>query len=214
MAKFFRYFPKTLYTLDDVSTGLDSVTNITSRFIFEESLKSNYSIFYLYDITESDTPEIIASKIYDNPERHWLVLLFNDIIDPQFDWPLKTDDLMKYIDKKYEPNIANTSFSSGISWAKSLSNIHSYYKITTQSSIDGTTVDKMEIDAETYANTGTSTTVYTLQNNITLTKTISTEIKTYYEYEIEENEKKRNIKLLKPEFIPAIEKEFKKIKKL
>ena len=76
MAKYFNFFPKTLYTSSTTSTGLDTVTNIISRFSFESSLKENTSAFYKYDIQESDTPEIIADKYYDNVERHWIVLLF------------------------------------------------------------------------------------------------------------------------------------------
>ena len=44
-----------------------------------------------------------------------------------------------------------------------------------------------------------------------LVSTINKETKTYFDYEIEENEKKRSIKLVKPDFIPEIEKEFKKV---
>ena len=43
---------------------------------------------------------------------------------------------------------------------------------------------------------------------------ITKEKKTHYTYETEENEAKRTIKLLKPEFVSAVEKEFKKIIKL
>ena len=35
---------------------------------------------------DSDTPEIIADKYYGNVEYHWVVLLFNNIIDPQFEY--------------------------------------------------------------------------------------------------------------------------------
>ena len=79
MAKYFKYFPKTFYTSDTSSTGVDTVTNIISRFAFERELKENSTSFYPYQIQDSDTPEIIADKYYDSPERHWVVLLFNDI---------------------------------------------------------------------------------------------------------------------------------------
>ena len=41
--------------------------------------------------------------------------------------------------------------------------------------------------------------------------TISKETRSYYDYEIEENENKREINLLKSEFIPEVEKEFKRV---
>jgi hypothetical protein len=50
-----------------------------------------------------------------------------------------------------------------------------------------------------------------LQSGDVITQTVTREKKTYYEYEQEENEAKREINLLKPEFVPQIEKEFKRV---
>lgn len=212
MARFFTHFPKTYY-LTDKNSSLDTVTNIIARFAFEREFKENSSAFYEYNIQESDTPEIIASKYYNNPERHWLVLLFNEIIDPQFDWPLPGRTLIDYVDKKYSANgAANTTPQSGITWAKSENNIHSYYMvITTTSEYDGSQViDKYQITQSEYTNTAVSSTSYTLDSGYSVTEKITKEKWTYYDYEVRENEKKRTIKLLKPEFVPIVEKEFKK----
>jgi hypothetical protein len=40
---------------------------------------------------------------------------------------------------------------------------------------------------------------------------LTKETKSYYDYEIEENEKKRTIKLLRPEFVSALDKEIKRL---
>jgi len=213
MAKYFNYFSKTFYTSDDDSPGLDTVTNIISRFAFENSLKENSAAFYPYNIQESDTPEIIARKFYDNSERHWIVLLFNNIIDPQWDWPLKEKTLIDYIDSKYSANgAANTTVQTGIAWAMSTNNVQSYFKIITRTSFDGTeTIEKISVDANTYANVTTSLNSYTLQDGTTITQKVTKETQSYYQYEVDLNEAKRTIKLIKPEFVPAIEKEFKKV---
>jgi len=213
MAKFFNYYPKTFYTSNTKTNGLDSVTNIISRFGFEKELKNNSSAFYKYQSKESDTPEIIASKYYDNPERHWIVLLFNDIIDPQFDWPLENNTLIEFIDTKYTANgAANTTPVSGLQWAQSINNTKAYYKIITRTASDGTEIEeKFQVDANTYANVAATSTSYTLDSGAIVTETVSKEKQTYYDYEIEENEKKREIKLLKKEFVSEVEKEFKKI---
>lgn len=213
MARFFNHFPKTYYLTSKNNSGLDTVTNIIARFSFEEEFKENTSAFYEYNIKEDDTPEIIASKYYNSIEKHWIVLLFNNIIDPQFDWPLEGRTLIEYIDKKYTDNgTANLTPQTGIQWAKNENNIHSYYKvIKTTSNYDGSVVtDKYQITSEEYVNTAISSTTYTLQSGQTVTEDITKEKMTYYDYENAENEKKRTIKLLKPEFIPAVEKEFKK----
>lgn len=217
MSKYFNYFPKTLYTNELNNSGIDSVTNIISRFSFEENLKENISAFYEYDIQESDTPEIIAHKYYGDIEKHWVVLLFNDIMDPQYDWPLQYSSFIKYIDNKYSANnyadTANTSVT-GLSWSQNTNNIKSYFKIITQSSGDNDFVEKIEVDGNTYANIAASTSNYTLQNGSNLTITTTKETQTYYDFELEENENKRKIKLLKSEFIYEVEKEFKKASRL
>jgi len=216
MAKFFNYFPKTIYTANTNVTGLDTVTNIIARFGFEKTLKENSAAFYKYSVQDSDTPEIIAHKYYEHSERHWIVLMFNDIIDPQFDWPLKYENFINYVDKKYTANgAANTTVQTGLAWAMNINNVHSYYKIIKRTSADGTVIEeKLQIDANTYANVGATSSSITLQSGNIITQTVSKEKKTYYEYETDVNEEKRNIILLKPEFVPQIEKEFKKIIKL
>ena len=213
MARFFNYFPKTVYTANTNTSGLDTVTNIIARFGFEKTLKENSSAFYKYSVQDSDTPEIIAAKYYDNPERHWIVLMFNDIIDPQFDWPLRYENFIKFVDTKYTANgAANTTVQSGLAWAMSTNNVQAYYKIVTRTNIDNDSiVETIQVDANTYVNVATSSSSVTLQSGDVITQTVTKSKKTYYEYEQEENEAKRDISLLKPEFVSQIEKEFKKV---
>jgi len=215
MAKYFNYFPKTLYTANNSSAGLDTVTNIIARFGFESTLKENSSAFYKYDIKDSDTPEIIASKYYENPERHWIVLMFNDIFDPQFDWPLRDRVLIDYIDAKYSaPGYADTANTSvkGLSWAMSPNNIQAYYKVITRTNIDDIKIiEKLQLDANTYANTATTNIIYNLQDGSRITEVVTKETQSYYQYEVAVNDSKRTIKLLKPEFVTAVEKEFKRV---
>jgi hypothetical protein len=213
MAKFFRYYPKTFYTSNNSVTGVDAVTNIIARFGFEQTLKQNSNAFYKYQIQDGDTPEIIADKYYGNVEYHWVVLLFNDIIDPQFDWPLNQNSIIEYIDKKYAANgAANTPAQSGIIWALSENNVQAYFKVITTTGSDGTiTTEKLQVDRNTYANIASSTTSYTTQANENVTIAITKESFSYYTYEVVENENKREINLLKSEFIPEVEKEFKRV---
>ncbi len=216
MAKFFNYYPKTFYTSNNNTSGVDAVTNIIARFGFEQRLKENSLAFYPYQIQDSDTPEIIADKYYDSSERHWIVLLFNDIIDPQFDWPLNQNAIIDYIDKRYTANgVANTTVQTGIAWALSENNVQAYFKVITTTSNDGTiSTEKLQVDANAYANISSTTSSYTTQSNEVVTIAVSKEKRSYYTYEIEENEKKREIKLLKKDFIPDVEKEFKRVIRL
>ena len=204
MSKFFNYFPKTVYSLDNTN-NVDAVTSIVSRFSFENSFRDNTSVYYEYNIQDSDTPEIIASKFYGDSEKHWVVLMLNQIIDPQFDWPLDQRTIISFITEKYSANASVGQ--SGINWAQA--NIHSYYKVETRTtnSTGSELQSKLQIDANTYANVAATTTNLTLDDGNSITITVSKETKSYYDYEIEENETKRTIKLLKPEFIRPIENE-------
>ena len=207
MAKYFNFFPKTLYTADEVNA--DTITQLTTRFNFTEDFKNNSAVSYEYDVQEGDTPEIIADKLYGSSERHWIVLVFNNIIDAQFDWPLSQRTLISYIDEKYSAN-ANVG-QSGTSWSQS--HIQAYYKIETRTtnSTGSALVNKVQVDANTYANVAASSQSILLSGNNTITVVISKETQTYYDYEIETNESKRTIKLLKPEFAAAAEDEFRSV---
>jgi len=203
MSKYFNYFPKTLYT-SDTETGV-VVTNIIARFAFEKSYRENSAVYYEYDIQDSDTPEIIAHKMYGNSERHWIVLMMNEIVDPQYDWPLDQRTVISYINDKYTANAS--AGQTGISWAQQ--NTHSYYKIETRTTDStGNKIEKkLQIDSNTYANLIETTTNLNLQDGNAITVKVGKETKSYYDYEIELNESKRTIKLIKPEFVSALENE-------
>jgi len=210
-------FPTTYYTNSDDSTALDTVTNIIARFAFEDTLKENTSIFYPYEIQDGDTPEMIANKFYGSPEKHWIVLLFNNIIDPQYDWPLDQRTLIKHINDKYSANGAvHSPYLSGIQWSQDAGNVKAYYKTVTRLSSKPTKnqiVEKIEIDANTHTNLPVTTTTYTLQDGSRTTETISKTTQTYYDYEVELNDTRRRIRLLKSEYVSesGLINEFKKV---
>lgn len=210
MAKYFSYFPKTYYTLENNSRSVDVVTNVMSRFTFNEAFKNNTAVYYNYRIKDGETPEMIANKIYGSSEKHWIILNYNDIVHPQFDWPLSTRAFNKFVDKKYSAE-ANTQLNeTGLSWSNE--NIYAQYITITQyndRTQEKLTENIIQIDSSVYANTDISVVeTYNLQDgNRIRNETVKSE-KTYYQHEEDENEKKRLIKLLKPEFVDAVEQEF------
>jgi len=217
MAKYFNYFPTTYYSNSNESTALDTVTNVIARFAFENAVKDNASLFYPYDVQDGETPEMIANKYYGSSEKHWIVLLFNDIIDPQYDWPLDQRTLIKYINDKYSNQGATHSpYQTGIQWAQDAGNIKAYYKTVTRLSSKPTKnqiVEKIEVDATTHTNLPVTSSTYTLQDGSRITETISKATQTYYDYEVELNDAKRKIRLLKSEYVTqqGLINEFKKV---
>jgi hypothetical protein len=207
MPTYFTRFPKTLYSLNDTSAQI--LTNILFRFGLEKSLKQNTSYFFNYNIVEGETPEIIAAKLYGSPNYHWLILLMNEIVDVENEWPLQYDSLQKFINKKYSQSeyadTANTSVT-GATWARG--NIHSYYKEEITITPDGTETSKVtEIDLETFNELNQITITKLLPDNTSIQVKYLKYFKTYYEYELELNESRRIIRLLKKEFINSMEQE-------
>lgn len=211
MAGYFSNFPKLIYSTNSFSSA-DRITNITAKFSLNQSTKENTAVYYEYDVREGDTPEVIAKKAYGDPYKHWVVLMMNNIVDAQYDWPLTTINLNNYIDAKYSTSEYANSNTSGAGLTFAESNVHSYYKVITTTIANGSKiVNEYQIDANTYANVSVSTSSITLQDNNVITIAVSKDSKTYYEYEVEENESKRKIKVLKPEFVSALEDEIKKV---
>mgnify|MGYP003341495154 CR=1 FL=1 len=97
---YFSKFPLTFYTLDNRET-VQLVTNIFLRVVFAEEIKNNLTLYELYDIVDGEAPEIISDKFYETPDYHWVILILNEVVDPRYDWPLSTSNLIKYCESKY-----------------------------------------------------------------------------------------------------------------
>ena len=97
---FFSLFPKRTYDIS--GNGNEKlVTDILRRIKIRESIKDNSSLFDKYDVSNGETPEEIAYKIYGSPEYHWVILLLNDITDRYYGWPLSEYAFEQYVKNKY-----------------------------------------------------------------------------------------------------------------
>jgi len=113
---FFGKFPTMEYDINNTVTYLngphETVTDIFFRFGILKKIINNTSAYYVYDILDSDTPELLAEKIYGDVGAGWIILYANKISDAQFDWPLQYDSFQKMINDKY----------GSVDWAQA--NIH------------------------------------------------------------------------------------------
>jgi hypothetical protein len=98
---YFQYFPKTLYSTNKEGTNLRIIPNLTTKVSFLQSVVDNESSYFKYQIKGGETPEQIAYRVYGDPEKHWIILLANQLIDPQFDWALGPSEFDKHIKQKY-----------------------------------------------------------------------------------------------------------------
>lgn len=173
--------------------------NLMARASIISDILSNPVLFYKYDVKDGETPEIIADKYYGDSYRYWLVMFSNQILDPQWDWPLSSLALQDYITNKY------TEFSP-------YSTVHHYEKNVSQydSQTGVTTNYTTIIDQNDYNTLQTGSVTYTFPTS-TCTITTTGRSVSYYEYELETNESKRNITLLRKDYAVRIEQELSKL---
>ena len=209
MPRYFNLFPKLFYSHGNTSTEV--VTNLTAKFKFDDNLLDNSIAYYEYEVSDGETPEMIAGKIYGDTEKHWVILMTNNIVNPQTEWLKDSKTLTLYIDEKYESSANLANNETGLSWARE--NIHSYYKIETKTNdlTKQKLVTKIQIDQNTHANVTTSTTNYRVNSGEYFTLKTEKEALSYYDYEVNENENKRSIKLLKREIVNLLDAELKRV---
>ena len=98
---YFGHFP--LIPYDSVGDGkFKLVTNLLKRVAVRSKVKTNVLVFDTYDVKSGETPEMIADKLYNDPEHHWVVLLMNDITDRYHQWPLTENQFIAHINDKYD----------------------------------------------------------------------------------------------------------------
>ena len=179
MAHYFKYFPTTEYDIDKSNSNL-LLTDVTKRFTIKDTLTNRGAIYYKYQVKDSDRPDIVAEKLYGDGTLDWIILLINDIVDPYYDWPLTQSNLEKFIAKKY----------GSVSTAQA--NTHHYERILSKLTrhSDGSIIPEraVEVDLTTYNSLGSA----------------NRRLVTNYDFEVNENEKKRNIILLEKKFVRLV----------
>ena len=202
---YFNSMPKIL--TPDVNGDGILLTNLMTRSELIPSLLNNPMMFYKYDIQDGDTPEIVADKYYGDSYRYWIVLYANQILDPQWNWPLNNQQFDAYLTKKYSSAANN---SNVLSYTQST--IKEYRKtiISIDSSSLTETTDTFVIDETAYNQPTLSSATYHLPNS-TVSQTISKSIVNIYDYELEQNEAKRTINLINKIYVSELEHQFKSL---
>jgi len=197
--KYFSAIP--LIDITDASGTTQTYKNILARVSVIPSILSNPLVYYSYDIQDGDTPEIVAQKYYGDGYRYWIVLFCNNLMDPQWDWPLNNNTLDKFITEKYDA-LGFDPYTT----------VKSYQKVTTQvNSVSGeTTVNTVDISQQEYNDFVPYSDTFTISGE-TVSVSIERSTQSYYDYEVSLNESKRNIKLLNKNYVQQVENEFKKL---
>lgn len=154
----------------------------------------SYAVFFKkYAVVEGEKIYQVAEKAYGDPLLDWIIVLSNNIVNTQFDWPLSEYDLRKFCEKNYDDPYGTIK----------------HYKTLESFGSNGTRIIKpgLIVDEEFYNGTyryWDQDEVKNIAGNI-----ISTPV-TIFEFEQEQNEKKREIFLLKPAYLEPFLDDFRK----
>ena len=97
---YFKRFPRIKYSFDSGKTNKIAV-DILRRIGFRDEAQKEKGLLIDYIVKDADTPENLADKMYGDPGFHWVILLFNNIINPYHNWPLSTRKFESFIKKRY-----------------------------------------------------------------------------------------------------------------
>ena len=202
---YFDAFP--LVAASDYKNNAILLTNLMARVDIIPSLLKNPLLFYSYDLKESDRPDIIANKYYDDSNKYWMVLYANEIMDPLYDWPLTSQQFDAYLKNKYSVAAGGDTFVL----TYTTSTVQEYRKIITtyDSTSLETTIKTVVVDLTTYNSITAASTTQTFSSGASVTRTLSKSAVSIYDYELELNEAKQNIKLIDSVYSNQLEKDLK-----
>ena len=190
MSNYFSYIPD----LDYVSRLPDSkigdyirVKNLFRKGKLREDIFQNLSFFEKYKIKGNDRPDNVAFEVYGDSKLDWVVLMSNNILNIQTEWPLPQTDFDRFVLDKYGDY--NTLYNG----------VHHYETEEVENSQGVVIVPKgLQVDSS-YS---ISFYDYLTGEQVT-TGNLATPI-TNYEYEEKVENDKRNIFLLKSTYLGVI----------
>ena len=161
--------------------------NFFRRYKLNDDVFSNAVFFKKYAIEEGERPDSIAQKAYGNPFYDWVILITNNLVNARYDWPMSNYEMYKVLESEYDDPYGTIHHyeMDEIGPYKAGQRVdETFYNGTHKLNIDGSIVTKNG-------------------NEICRPVTIA-------EWFTDENEKKREIYLLKPGYLQPFVGDFRK----
>jgi hypothetical protein len=190
MSSYFQRVPDLNYVsrLPDAKIGdYVRVKNLFKKGKLREDIFQNVAFFEKYKIVGDDRPDNVAFEVYDDASLDWVVLLSNNILNIQTEWPLPQTDFDRFVLDKYGDY--NTLFNG----------IHHYETEEVKNS-QGVTI----VPAGLQVDSSYSVSYYDFFTDQQITTGNLAIPVTNYEYEEEVENNKRNIFLLKPRYLNIV----------
>ena len=111
---YFRELPDLFYQ-SPLSTRNSSkeyvrVKNLFRRVKLRDDLQNVFTLFNKYEIDEGERPDTVAEDLYGSADLDWVVMLTAGIINVRDQWPLSDRDLYDYSLNKYGDDLNSVRF--------------------------------------------------------------------------------------------------------
>lgn len=170
------------------------VKNLFRRVKLRDDLQNVFTVFDKYQIPDGSRPELVAQELYGSTQYDWVVIVSAGITRLRDQWPLSDKQVYDYAESIY---------------GNDLNAIHHYETTEVRDSENRLILPAGKIvDADftiSYYNNGTLYTNDTtkLGENVILITDPIVGISNY-EYEVEKNNEKRSIYVLKPRYLQQV----------
>ena len=161
--------------------------NFFRRYKINDDIFSYAVFFQKYAIKDEERPDSLALKAYGDAFYDWVILLTNNMVNVQYDWPMTNYQISKVLESEYDD---------------AYSEIDHYETIKIAQYPAGMRVDKAFYDKQHKLNIDGN---IVLKNGSEICGPVNVA-----EHFYRENEKKREIYLLKPAFFQSFVDDFRK----
>ena len=165
-----------------------TVKNLFKRGKLREDIFQDMTTFEKYQIMGDDRPDNVANDFYHDPTLDWLVLICNNIVNIQTEWPLMQRDFDRFLIDKYETYAA-------------LDDIHHY---ETQEIKNSKGVVMLEKEMQVKSDFTFSYYDWWLKTQQDITNANTVTAVTNYQYEEKLEDAKRSIFLLKARYLGIV----------
>ena len=171
---------------DQTISNYIEVKNLFKKAKLRDDIFSDLSFFTKYSILGDERPDNVAYKFYNDSTLDWIILLSNNVINVQTEWPLSQQGFYNYLIDKYGSE-------------EVFNEVHHYETIQVNN-----TSGAIIVRAGLKVPSDYSISYFDINNGQTMNyRNITVEVSNYdYEEKIQNN--KRNIFVLKPNYLNLI----------
>lgn len=190
---FFKIVPNISYDEKPISYPFSESDFVVAKNFFRRYKINDdifqYAVFFKkYTIVDGERPETLAEKAYGDQFLDWVILLTNNMVNAQYDWPRSNYEMYRIVEEEFDdPYSEINHYEIRETIGQYQAGLHvdeAFYNGTHKVNINGTVTTKNG-------------------NEIASPVTVA-------EYYQAENEKKREIYLLKPRYLDSFVADFKR----